>query len=215
MIALDSNIEGMRLGVVRHFFTQDSAISAAAMRAIEVALDVLRELGCAVRDVQLPPLADWMASGFLILLAEAFALHEHWLKTRPERYGASFRDAVMLGATISGADYLQAVRQRAELIAAMNEVMKDCDILVSAVQPGEAPRLDAVRKWGLFERPSYALPFNLTGQPALSLCCGFGDERLPLAIQLAARPFDEFTLLRVGHAYETATAWRDRHPVAC
>jgi aspartyl-tRNA(Asn)/glutamyl-tRNA(Gln) amidotransferase subunit A len=212
---LDVGIKGTRLGVVRHFFTEDLAISAAGMRAIDVALDVLRELGCVVRDVQLPPLADWMASGFLILLAEAFALHEHWLKTRPERYGASFRDAVMLGATISGADYLQAVRQRAELIAAMNEVMKDCDILVSAVQPGEAPRLDAVRKWGLFERPSYALPFNLTGQPALSLCCGFGDERLPLAIQLAARPRDELTLLRVGHAYETATTWRDRRPVAC
>ncbi len=170
-------------------------------------------LGCVVRDVQLPPLADWMASGFLILLAEAFALHEHWLRTRPERYGAAFRDAMMLGATISSADYLQAVRRRAELVAAMTEVMKDCDLLVSAVQPGEAPRLEAVRKWGLFERPSYALPFNLTGQPALSLCCGFGDEGLPLAIQLAARPFDELTLLRVGHAYETATTWRDRRPV--
>ena len=83
---------------------------------------------------------------------------------------------------------------------------------VSAVQPGEAPRLDAVRKWGLFERPSYALPFNLTGQPALSLCCGFGDEGLPLAMQLAARPWDELTLLRVGHAYEIATTWRDRRP---
>jgi aspartyl-tRNA(Asn)/glutamyl-tRNA(Gln) amidotransferase subunit A len=213
--ALDGNIKGTRLGVVRHFFTEDSAISAAGMRAIDVALEVLRELGCVVRDVQLPPLADWMASGFLILLAEAFALHEHWLKTRPERYGASFRDAVMLGATISSADYLQAVRRRAELNTAMNEVMKHCDLLVSAVQPGEAPRLDAVRKWGLFERPSYALPFNLTGQPALSLCCGFGDEGLPLAIQLAARPFDELTLLRVGHAYETATTWRDHRPVAC
>jgi aspartyl-tRNA(Asn)/glutamyl-tRNA(Gln) amidotransferase subunit A len=213
--ALDVGIKGTRLGVVRHFFTEDSPISAAGIRAIDVALDVLRQLGCVVRDVQLPPLADWMAAGFLILLAEAFALHEHWLKTRPERYGTSFRDAVMLGATISSADYLQAVRRRAELIAAMNEPMKDCDLLVSAVQPGEAPRLEAVRKWGLFERPSYALPFNLTGQPALSLCCGFGDEGLPLAIQLAARPRDELTLLRVGHAYETATTWRDRRPVAC
>lgn len=75
-----------------------------------------------------------------------------------------------------------------------------------------SPRLDAVRKWGLFERPSYALPFNLTGQPALSLCCGFGEEGLPLAIQLAARPLDELTLLRVGHVYETATPWRNRRP---
>jgi aspartyl-tRNA(Asn)/glutamyl-tRNA(Gln) amidotransferase subunit A len=212
-IALDDRIKGTRLGVVRHFFTEDSPISAAGLRAIDVALDVFRDAGCVVRDVQLPPLADWMACGFLILLAEAFALHEHWLKTRPERYGASFRDAMMLGATISSADYLQAVRRRAELIAAMNEVMKDCDLLVSVVQPGEAPRLDAVRKWGLFERPSYALPFNLTGQPALSVCCGFGEEGLPLAIQLAARPLDELMLLRVGHAYETATTWRDRRPV--
>ena len=67
----------------------------------------------------------------------------------------------------------------------------------------------------VFAHPSYALPFNLTGQPALSLCCGFGDEGLPLAIQLAARPSDELTLLRVGHAYETATTWRDHRPVAC
>jgi Asp-tRNA(Asn)/Glu-tRNA(Gln) amidotransferase A subunit family amidase len=212
MIALDSNIKGARLGVIRHFFTKDLPISAAGNRAIDVALDVFRDAGCVVRDVQLPPLADWMACGFLILLAEAFALHEHWLKTRPERYGAAFRETMLLGATISGADYLQAVCRRAELVAAMNEVMKDCDVLISAVQPGEASRLDAVRKWALFERPSYALPFNVTGQPALSLCCGFGDAGLPLAIQLAARPWDELTLLRVGHAYETATTWRDCRP---
>jgi aspartyl-tRNA(Asn)/glutamyl-tRNA(Gln) amidotransferase subunit A len=212
VIALDRNIKGTRLGVIRHFFAEDLPISAAGMRAIDAALDVFRDAGCVVRDIRLPPLTDWMASGFLILLAEAFALHEHWLKTRSERYGAAFRDAIMLGATICAADYLQAVRRRAELAAAMNEVMKNCDVLVSAVQPGEAPRLDAVRKWDLFERPSYALPFNLTGQPALSLCCGFGDEGLPLAIQLAARPWDELTLLRVGHAYEIATTWRDRRP---
>jgi aspartyl-tRNA(Asn)/glutamyl-tRNA(Gln) amidotransferase subunit A len=95
----------------------------------------------------------------------------------------------------------------------MNAAMQDCDLLVSAVQPGEAPPLDAVRKWGLFERASYALPFNLTGQPALALCCGFGDEGLPLAIQLAARPHDERTLLRAGQAYERATGWRARRPV--
>lgn len=209
---LDTDIRGTRLGVLRHFFQDDMPISSAGMRAIDAALDVFREAGCVVSDVRLPPLADWMACGFLILLAEAFALHEHWLKTRPERYSAAFRDTVMLGATISSADYLQAVRRRAELVAAANEVMKDCDVLVSAVQPGEAPGLDAVRKWGLFERPSYALPFNLTGQPALSLCCGFGEQGLPLAIQLAARPFDEATLLRVGHAYEAVTAWRKRRP---
>jgi aspartyl-tRNA(Asn)/glutamyl-tRNA(Gln) amidotransferase subunit A len=153
-----------------------------------------------------------MACGFLILLAEAFAVHERWLKARPERYGASFRESMLLGATISSADYLHAIQRRNGLVAAMNAVMSDCDLLVSAVQRGEAPRLDAVPKWGLFERPSLAIPFNLTGQPALSICCGFGDHGLPLAIQLAARPHDEDTLLRAGHAYQRATTWHDRRP---
>ena len=52
--------------------------------------------------------------GFLILLAEAFAVHERWLKDRPERYGASFRESMLLGATISSADYLHAVQRKNE-----------------------------------------------------------------------------------------------------
>ena len=212
MIALDTDIKGLRIGVVRHFFREDAPITDAGARAIDAALDVFRDLGCAVRDVLLPPLADWMACGFLILLAEAFAVHERWLKDRPERYGASFRESMLLGATISSADYLHAVQRKNELVAAMNAVMTDCDLLVSAVQRGEAPRLDAVPKWGLFERPSLAMPFNLTGQPALSVCCGFGELGLPLAIQLAARPGDDDTLLRAGHAYQCATTWHDRRP---
>ena len=212
VIALDTDIKGLRIGVVRHFFREDAPIADAGARAIDAALDVFRDLGCAVRDVLLPPLADWMACGFLILLAEAFAVHERWLKDRPERYGASFRESMLLGATISSADYLHAVQRKNELVAAMNAVMSDCDLLVSAVQRGEAPRLDAVPKWGLFERPSLAIPFNLTGQPALSVCCGFGEHGLPLAVQLAARPGDDDTLLRAGHAYQCATTWHDRRP---
>jgi Asp-tRNA(Asn)/Glu-tRNA(Gln) amidotransferase A subunit family amidase len=211
-IALDSDIKGLRIGVVRHFFREDAPVTDASARAIGAALDVFRDLGCVVRDVLLPPLADWMACGFLILLAEAFAVHERWLKDRPEHYGASFRESMLLGATISSADYLHAVQRKHELVAAMNDVMADCDLLVSAVQRDEAPRLDAVPKWGLFDRPSLAIPFNLTGQPALSVCCGFGEHGLPLAIQLAARLHDDSTLLRAGHAYQRATTWHDRRP---
>lgn len=47
--------------------------------------------------------------------------------------------------------------------------------------------------------------FNVTGHPALSLCCGFSTEGLPLSLQLVGRFFDEGTLLRIGGAYESAT----------
>jgi Asp-tRNA(Asn)/Glu-tRNA(Gln) amidotransferase A subunit family amidase len=61
-------------------------------------------------------------------------------------------------------------------------------------------------------RPMYMRPFNLTGQPALSLCNGFDDTGLPLSLQIVGRHFDEATVLRIGHAYERATPWRERRP---
>jgi aspartyl-tRNA(Asn)/glutamyl-tRNA(Gln) amidotransferase subunit A len=210
--SFDAPLCGLRLGVVRHFFEEDSRISQPGIAAIDTALDVFRDLGCVVKDVTLPCLQDWNAATFVILLAEGYTVHENWLKTRPQRYGAPMRDTMMLGAAISAADYLQATRRRTELIAAMDVVMQDVDVLVSAVQPGEAPRFADVPKWRLFEQPSHAAPFNLTGYPALAFCCGFGSAGLPLGLQLAARPHAEAALLSLGHAYETATPWRARRP---
>ena len=59
---------------------------------------------------------------------------------------------------------------------------------------------------------SATCPFNLTGQPALTLPCGFSASGLPLALQIVGKPFDEATVLQVGHAYEAHTAWHERRP---
>jgi aspartyl-tRNA(Asn)/glutamyl-tRNA(Gln) amidotransferase subunit A len=56
------------------------------------------------------------------------------------------------------------------------------------------------------------MPFNVTGYPALSVCTGYGLDGLPVGMQLVARPFEEPLLLRVGQAYEEASAWRQRRP---
>jgi aspartyl-tRNA(Asn)/glutamyl-tRNA(Gln) amidotransferase subunit A len=54
--------------------------------------------------------------------------------------------------------------------------------------------------------------YNLAGNPAVSLPCGFDEQGLPLGVQLAARHFEEALLLRVAAAYEAATPWRERRP---
>ena len=56
------------------------------------------------------------------------------------------------------------------------------------------------------------MPFNVTGQPAMTVCCGFGSDGFPLAFQLAGRPFDEASVFAAGAAYERATPWRLRRP---
>ena len=92
--------------------------------------------------------------------------------------------------------------------------MADLDIIVSASQPGEAGKIADVAKakWANMEKPSFTMPFNVTGFPAISVCTGFGDGGLPVSIQLAGKPFSEPTLFRAAHAYETATPWRQKRP---
>ena len=58
----------------------------------------------------------------------------------------------------------------------------------------------------------YTRSFNITGSPAISIPCGFSDAGMPIALQLAGRPFDELTVLRAAHAYEQATEWHRRRP---
>jgi aspartyl-tRNA(Asn)/glutamyl-tRNA(Gln) amidotransferase subunit A len=64
----------------------------------------------------------------------------------------------------------------------------------------------------MFERPTFTMPFNVTGLPALSLCTGFGAGGLPVGMQIVGKPFQEATVFRAGHAYETAHRWRAKRP---
>ena len=66
----------------------------------------------------------------------------------------------------------------------------------------------------LFEgqKPSFTMPFNVAGYPAISVCSGFGEGGLPVAIQLVGKPFQEATVLRIADAFEKATSFRARRP---
>jgi aspartyl-tRNA(Asn)/glutamyl-tRNA(Gln) amidotransferase subunit A len=209
---LDLGVKGLRIGVVRHFFETDCPVSPATKQGIDHAIEVLEHLGAEIRDVTLSPMGDYHDAGSIILFAEAYAVHEPWLKERYNDYGELFRDRIALGGLIRGSDYVQAIRRRRLLCLELTNTMADLDILVSASQTGEAPKITEVSKWGNLEKPSLTMPFNLTGFPAMSVCSGFGVGGLPVCVQLIARPFAEPTLFRVGHAYETATNWRARRP---
>jgi aspartyl-tRNA(Asn)/glutamyl-tRNA(Gln) amidotransferase subunit A len=209
---LDSGVKGLRIGVVRHFFESDHPAGDVTRLHIAHALDVFEHLGAEITEVKLSPLAEWNACGWVILTSEAYAVHEPWLKTRFNDYGELLRDRLALGGLIRAGDYVQAIRQRRTLCLELQQAMSKLDILVSAVQPTEAPPIDAIPKWAMLERPSFTIPFNLTGSPAMSVCTGFGAGGLPVAMQLVGKPFAEATVFRAGHAYEKATAWRRKRP---
>src|SRR5580704_12379268 len=210
--ALSGDIKGLRIGLIRHFYENDNPADGATRQGIAAAVKVFEGLGCSVRELRLSPLAEWAACGVMIMLNEAYAIHQATLRERFGDYGELFRDRMALAALVSGGDYVQAVRRRRELAAEFATAMADLDLAITAAAPGEAPAIDAVGKFATFERPMLTMPFNVTGTPAMSVCCGYSAAGLPLAFQLAGKPFDELTVLRAAHTYEKATSWRSVRP---
>lgn len=205
-------VRGLRVGVVRHFFERDHPVGADTLTGIETSLDILRSQGAIVRDVELSPLRAYSSANRIIMNSEAAAIHEHWLRTRPGEYGERLRNRLVLATTLTSSDYIQALRRRRELCLELAAAMTDVDVLVTAASSGEAPPIDEVSPWDGLIAPSFTAPWNLTGYPAISVCTGFGEKGLPLAVQIGGRPFDEATVLRAAHALERETPWRDRRP---
>src|SRR6201998_2954176 len=209
---LGSGIKGLRIGVIHHFHEVDHKVSECTQRGIDAALATFRDLGAELREVQLSPLQEWAACGSLLSITERAAAYEEWSRTRLGDFSERMRSRLMLGAFVSGVDYVQAVRRRRELRAELQAAMQGLDVVLTATQPTEAAKIDAVPKWDLFAAPNFTMPFNVAGSPAISVCAGFGAGGLPVAIQLVGKPFQEPVLFRVAGAFEKATHVRSQRP---
>ena len=198
--------------MVRHFYAGRDGATPETIDCIEAALNTLSDLGARITDVVLPELLDFHAAGRAILLSEAYAVHYAHLQRTPELYGQYSRERLRLGALITAEEYYQAQRFRRVLTERTLRAMEGVDLLVTANNYGTAERFTDVKIFPYFGKPYLSMPFNLTGQPAHAVCCGFGADGLPHSLQIVGRPFDDARVLRLGHAYEQATPWRARRP---
>jgi len=210
--ALTGDIRGLRIGVVRHLHEDDCPASAEVSAALEAAFAVLRSLGATLGEARLRPAQDYFDVKVTIAESELLAVHEQALRTRPGDFGEDFLGRVLPAVLIGARDYVQAQRERRRMLAEMAPVYSDFDVLMTATAGAPAPRLDSWRTIEFWKRASLTTPFNVTGGPALAQCIGFASNGLPLSMQVVGRPFDDATVLRVAHAYEKATLWRERRP---
>ncbi|MEA2789606.1 MAG: aspartyl-tRNA(Asn)/glutamyl-tRNA(Gln) amidotransferase subunit [Acetobacteraceae bacterium] len=209
---IGASLKGVKIGVIRHFHETDHPVAPATQQGIDNALVVFRDLGAEVSDVTLSSLQDWHACGSLISITERAAAYEEWSRTRLGDFGERVQRRLMLGAMVSGVDYVQAVRRRRELRAELQAAMAGLDVVITAGAPDEAAKMDAISRWDLFDKPNFTMPFNVSGYPAICVCSGFGPLGLPVSVQIAGKPFQEAKVLQVADAFEKATAFRAKRP---
>ena len=209
---LDRGVKGLKIGVIRHFYQRDMKADAEMAAAIEAAVAKLGTLGAQVREVETAPLGEYLACNRTILTSEAFAMHEKWMRERPQDYGALARERLLSGAFVRAADYVNATRLRRKLADAFHALMAEVDVVVTASSMDPACRIDDAQAVEYTYGRQARAVFNVTGSPALSVPAGFSKAGLPLGIQIVGKPFGEAMVYRVAHSYEQATEWVKRHP---
>lgn len=203
---LGKPVAGMRIGIVRDQF---EGITPGVATAVETAIALLRELGVTVVDVALPEIEQvrWLP----VLSVEAAALHQEWLQQQPENYSDEVRARILYGFASSGADYVNALRLRREFTDSVRDAMSGLDALLAPTCPEVANPIAEIENSALqFAR--LTAPWNHTGQPVISVPCGFGEHGMPAGLSLIGRPFEEASLCRIAHAYEQAAGWHNQRP---
>ena len=186
------------------------------------ATEVLASLGAEVEEVSLPlaPLAG--VASRTISWVERAGLRPEWLRERAQDLHLNTRVALLTGALIPAQTYYKAQKLRAMVRRQTLEALDRYNILAMPTGPEPAPVIDLRPGLGskdqaseALRRGSYGGLVSMVGGPAISVCCGFtseGDGKLPLAILLAGRPFDEATVLKIAHAYQHSTSWHLSRP---
>ena len=209
---LQRGVKGLRVGYVRHFHETDEVAHPEVAAALDQAAKVLSSLGAIVTDVTLPALNDFLVSQKFLMMAEGWAVHEKWLRERPQDYSQMSRRKLLTGAFVTGAEYVQSMQKRGLLIDAVDRLFNDYDVLLVANSMDPACRIDDEAEVVRTYTRQARMPFNLTGHPALALMTGLSSGGLPLSMQLVGKSFNEKMVLRVAAAYEQATQWHAKHP---
>jgi aspartyl-tRNA(Asn)/glutamyl-tRNA(Gln) amidotransferase subunit A len=212
--ALQADLAGARIGVIRHFWEEDLPVGTAEATALDAVCRVFRELGAHLEPVRVRPLQEYTDIKNLVSGVELFRAHQRLLTQRTQEFGAIMRSRILGFCALQAADYVQAQRQREWLVREAERTYERYDLFLTAA-PGPAPPLANHRSIGLDdkrEKPKFTAFASVTGGPALVACSGFDGEGMPLAFEISGRPFNDEVVLRAGHAYQRATDWRSRRP---
>jgi aspartyl-tRNA(Asn)/glutamyl-tRNA(Gln) amidotransferase subunit A len=205
------DLRGLRIGIPGPPFTE--GIDGEVAKAVDDAAALLERLGGRLVPLDTRPLGNAYTAVHAIVASEAGALHERWMRERPEDYGIPIRKSLSYGFLLSGVDYVNAKREQARATAAIDAMFAEVDVMITPTLPrtalaiGQPTPREPSTAWNRL-----ASPFNLTGVPALSLPCGFDRAGLPIGLQIVGRAFEEETVLNVGAAYERETSWNQRRP---
>jgi aspartyl-tRNA(Asn)/glutamyl-tRNA(Gln) amidotransferase subunit A len=220
---LTGDVAGLKVGLIKEFLDTDvMGVTQAVRQSVLDATQLLASLGAEVEEVSLPLAPVAGVASRVISAVERSSLHPEWLRNRPDDLHHNTRVAFIAGELVPSQVYYKAQKLRTLVRRQALEALGRFDVLAMPVDSEPATTMDLLpgirskqEAFNALTEASYRGLFSMVSGPALSICCGFsveGDRKLPLALQIAGRPFDETTVLNVAYAYEQNTNWHLERP---
>jgi aspartyl-tRNA(Asn)/glutamyl-tRNA(Gln) amidotransferase subunit A len=224
---LEKPVRGLSVGVAKEYFGE--GLDPEIRKAVEEGIRALAKQGCEVVPVSLPHSEYAIPTYYIVATAEASSnlarfdgvrygyrakgvrtLSDMYRRSRDEGFGAEAKRRIMLGTYALSAGYYDAYYLRAQKVRTLltrdfDEAFKKVDAIVTPTTPTAAFRLGEKvdDPLAMYLADVYTVTADLAGIPGISIPCGRTSENLPIGMQILGRHFDESTILRLAHAYES------------
>ena len=236
--SLTGDLKGVRLGFPRALFGK--GLDEEVKKSVESVIDVYRDLGVEIVDIELPHANYAIAVYYIIATAEASSnlarfdgvrygfraedtpeLRQMYRRTREEGFGAEVKRRIMLGTYVLSAGYYDAYYRKAQQVRTLIkkdflDAFQGCDAFITPTAPTPAfaigEKVDD--PLAMYLNDIYTVTANLAGVPGISVPCGLSSERLPIGFQLVGPYWSEPMLFRLAHGYEQARPFTERPPIS-
>ncbi len=207
---LGQDLKGVKIGIPGNFFFD--VVTDDVEAKVKSAINLMQELGAELVEIELPWL-DYSRSVWLMMAVESAVTHEKLLSERRSRISEELVLGMLAGQFIPARHYIKARKLQRLIKEGFATALSQVDAIVSPTSPAIAPKIDAesltikgveydlkLTRDEVLGRETYLA--NITGIPAISLPCGFGEAGMPVGLQLMGRPFAEDRLYQIAHALE-------------
>lgn len=229
-------LDGLRIGLPKEFFA--AGLGNDVAQAVEAAIAEYKKLGATIVEISLPNSGLSVPAYYVLAPAEASSnlsrfdgvrygyrapeytdLADMYEKSRAQGFGAEVKRRIMIGTYVLSHGYYDAYYIKAQKIRRLIaqdfvEAFKQCDVIMGPTSPGTAFKLGekSSNPVEMYLSDIYTIAVNLAGLPGMSIPCGFGENAMPVGLQIIGNYFDEARMLNVAHQYQLATDWHSRAP---
>lgn len=210
--AYAKGVKGLRIGVPGHWAL--TALEPDVEQRIREAIEVMKDLGADVFDIDLPGAEQAQSQLMPMVHADAASVHAERLTHQPEVFGADVLARMRVGQAVTGPEYAAGMRFKERWLRQLERTFTEVDVVLTPTCPVTAPlRIDTARMLETTRQISrYTYAWALAGTPALSVPCGFAGNGLPVGMQLVAPRWFDSRVLALGAHYQAVTDHHLRRP---